>query len=154
MAIFDKKDSFVKQIAIYMGKNESQKAFDLAKEFAGLFPKEMVAHYLLAKSALALGRLEDAAAGARKAFNLAASQDDMVACAVLAGTAYYELKEYQKGFDMLKAMEEIKHTEELERLLFIFSLALNNQKEAMKHIDYLYLLNKKTAEELMLRFIG
>jgi hypothetical protein len=42
---------------------------------------------------------------------------------------------------------EQEETAELETMLFMCSLAMNNGKEAANHLNELYNLNKKAAEE-------
>jgi len=147
------KNAYIKQNVLYLNNKDYGKAYEFSKEFVQKFPAEMIAHFLLAKAAFCLGRHEEAVLGARKAFNLAADADDMLSCAILASTAYYELKEYGKGLELLKQVEKTKTSEELEELLFIFSLAMEDEKEAMKHVQDLYKLNKKAAEEFIAKFI-
>ncbi len=147
------KNAYTKQMALYIKNRDYQRAIDFGKEFTREFPDEMIAHFLLAKAAFSLGNYEESKTEGRKAFNLAKSNDDMVTCAVLTSAAYFELHEYSKGLEFLRKMEDIKKTEDLETLLFVFSLALRDEKEALKHIEHLYELNEETAEDLITRYL-
>jgi hypothetical protein len=113
----------------------------------------MISHFMLSKASFWCGRYGEAAAEGRKAFNMAKSDDDLLACAVITATAHYELSEYAKGYELLKTVEKTKTSEELEKLLFIFSVAMEDEEEAVKHVEYLMGLNKKAAEELIVRFL-
>ncbi len=150
---FTSKTGFSKQIIIFIQNSKFNDAFTLAQQFVQRFPDEMMSHFLLAKSAFWINEFDITKSEARKAFNLAKLPDDMLPCAILAATAYHQLKEYEKGFDLLKQMEAIKTDEELEKLLFLFSLALKDQTEAMKHIDLLFKINSKAAEDLIVRYL-
>jgi hypothetical protein len=77
----------------------------------------------------------------------------MMTCAVLAGTAYYEAKQYDKGMELLDEMAKLKTGEELEELRFIFALALEKGDVAAKHLDSLYGMNRDSAEKLLMRFM-
>lgn len=153
MATLDKPNAFAKQIVLYIKNQDYQNAYSLASEFTHRFPNEMIAHFLLAKSAYWLGKYSETAVEARKAFNLSSHPDDLLACAVLASTGYYETGEYVKGRDILVAMKKIKTSEELETMLFIFSLALRDATGAARHLEDLYKLNNKTADALMAKFL-
>ena len=147
------KNAYIKQNALYLKNKDYGRAYEFSKEFTQKFPGEMIAYFLLAKAAFCLERYEEAAMVARKAFNMASEPEDVLTCAIMASTAYYEMGEYSKGLELLKQVEKIKANEELEELLFIFSLALKDEKEAMKHVQELYKLNKKAAEDFMARYI-
>lgn len=154
MDTITKKESFVKQISLYLKNSDYQSAYSLSKEFIVLFPKELISHFLFSKSAFFLQKYEEALAESRKAFNLASDNDSLIACAILSASAYYELKDYQKGFEFLKSLEKTVSNEQIESLLFVFSLALKNDAEALLHVDLLYKLNKKAGEELIIRHLN
>ncbi len=147
------KNAYMKQMAIFIKNKDYQRAYDFGKEFTEAFPDDMMAHFLLAKAAFSLQRYDDSKEEGRKAFNLAKSNDDMVTCAVLTSAAYFELHEYQKGLEFLKKMEKLKKTEDMEELLFVFSLALEDEKGAVKHVERLYELNQETAENLITKYL-
>ncbi len=148
------KNAYIKQMIIYFGNQDYQVAYTFGKEFAQKFPDEMVAHFFLAKAAYWTGNHQEAASEGRKAFNLSTVPEDMLATAIIAGTAYYELREYSKGLEMLNGISKNKTSEELETLLFLFNLAIKDEKAALVHVEKLYKMNKKTAEDLMLKVIG
>ncbi len=130
-----KAEAYQKQLIIYLNNKCHGQAYDLARQYLVEYPDDMVAHFLMAKSALWVAKYDEAAIEARKAFNLARNEADMVMCAVHACIAYYRLGEYGKGFELLKALESVRTCEETEQLAFLFSLALGNDGEARKHFD-------------------
>lgn len=148
------KPGYIKQSVAYFNNHDYASAYALGREFAAKFPDEMIAHFLLAKAAFWTGNYQESALAARKAFNMAKTPGDMLPCAILASTAYHEMGEYAKGYEILKAMERVQSSEELEQMLFIFSLAVKDEKEAMKHMDELRRLNKKAADDFMERVIS
>ena len=145
---------YLKQAVIYLSNQDYASAYSLCREFAGKFPDDMMAHFLFSKAAFWAADYRESASAARKAFNLAKTPEDMLPCAVLASTAYHELGEYLKGYEILKAMERIKSSEEVEKLLFIFSVDLREGREALSHMDELRRLNRKAAEEFMMKVIS
>ena len=147
------KSGYISQIAMYIRNKSYEKAYGLAKEFIEKFPDEMTAHFFLSESAFWLRKYEEAILEGSKAFNKSATHEDMLASAIITGSAYYELKQYAKGFDLLKLMERRKTNESLERLLFLFSMALDDQREATIHLNELYGLNQKAAEDLAIRYL-
>jgi tetratricopeptide (TPR) repeat protein len=151
---FSKKETYIKQIALYLSNASYSQAYELSKSFVAKFPDELISHFLLAKSAYWSGDYAEAKLEARKSFNIAKSPEDLLTCAVIASAAYYRLGEYSKGLEMLKAVEGMKRTAELEQLLFIFSVAVENEDEAMKHIRELQRLDKKIALEFIKKYVG
>ena len=99
----------------------------------------------MAKSALWVSKYGEAALEARKAFNLAKNEADMVMCAIHACIAYYRLQEYVKGFELLKALERVRTCEETEQLAFLFSLAIGNDGESRKHFDSMMNIDSDAA---------
>jgi tetratricopeptide (TPR) repeat protein len=148
-----KPNAFLTQISLYLKNNNPESAYTLSKDFVGKFPAEMSSHYLLALSALRSGRLEEAKLEGRKAFNMAQSTEDMITCALVSGMAYYELKEYAKGYEILSLMERKGKTAELEKMLVIFSLALNSPNDAARHEEELFRLNAAAARNLLARAV-
>jgi len=147
------RSGYIAQIAAYIRNKSYEKAYEMAKEFAEKFPDEMIAHFFLSESAFWLSKYEEAALEGSKAFNKSATNEDMLASAIITGSAYYELQQYAKGFGLLKLMERRRTNESLERLLFLFSMALNDHSEAASHLNELYGLNQKAAEELAIRYL-
>ena len=147
------KKGYISQTTSYIKNKDYEKAYAFAKEFQQKFPGEMLAHYLISASAFWLKRYEEAAIEAKRAFNKA-SGDDMVPCAVMAATAHYELKQFDKGMELLRYVENRKMSESIEKLMFIFSLAQNDGREAAVHLNELYRLNQEAAQELMVKYLG
>lgn len=146
------KNAYVKQLLIFLSNQDYQSSLGFGKEFVEKFPAEMISHYLLAKVLYFNKDFAGSAMEGRKSFNLASDPDDILACAITTSTAYYELKEYAKGYELLNSVQ--KSTEDLETLRFVFALALSDENAALKHVQKLYALNKKSAEALMLKMIG
>jgi hypothetical protein len=145
-----KKGAFIKQISIYLAGGGHRPAYELSLEFVKKFPDEMMSHFLAAKSAFWLGKYAETAGEGRLAFNLAAQARERAACAIMAASGYYEMGEYRKGYELLMEIErEGTAGEELEGLLFIFSIAIKDDREALRHVDMLRKLNKKAAENLI-----
>jgi tetratricopeptide (TPR) repeat protein len=149
-----KKEAYLTQIFAYFKNEEYEKAYEFGKEFVEAYPKEMISHFLLAKVAFRLKKYEKAAEEARAAFNLAVEPDEMVLCAVLASTAYYQTGEFEKGYELLEKMKKIKNSGEIERMLFILSIAKNDSEKAMEHLEHLAAFNKKAAEDLILKYLS
>lgn len=144
-----KQGAYQKQIILYIANKSYVQAYDFSKEYIKEYPEDMVAHFLLAKSALWSDKHEEAAIEARKAFNLAKNEADMIMCVIHACIAYYKLGQYAKGFELLKATESIRTCEETEQLFFLFSLALNNDVEARRHFDSMFSIDNTAAMEFL-----
>jgi cytochrome c-type biogenesis protein CcmH/NrfG len=125
-----KKEAFIKQLAVYIRDQDKEKAYDLAGQFVKKFPGEMASHFLFAKAAFDSGRFEEAKLEGRKAFNMSKDPKDLLATALLTSAAYLQLKEYQKGYDLLRDMEKKADSEGLQTALIAFSLALKDDKGA------------------------
>ena len=65
-----------------------------------------------------------------------------------------QLKEYQKGYDLLRDMEKKTDSEGLQTALITFSLALKDEKGAFMHMDKLYSLNQRLAMQLAVRIVN
>ena len=148
-----KKEAYTKQIVLYLENNKNRAAYDLALEFLKEHPNEMLSHFLIAEFYLSFNKYNDAALEARKAFNLAKTQDDLLPCAILAAAAYYQIGEYKKGYQFLSELEKWWKKEEIEKLLFVFSVAMKDENQAAKHLESLYSVNQKAAESLLMKFI-
>ncbi|MBN1169440.1 hypothetical protein JXA56_00270 [Candidatus Micrarchaeota archaeon] len=147
------KRAYIKQISIYLENKEYEKSYPLAREMNENFPEDTMTHYLMASSAFWAGKYEESIEHGRKAFNMVKSKEDLIACALITSSSYYELKQYSEGFRMLKAVEKLKYSEDIETMMFVFSLALKDEKEAMKHAKNLQVLNAKLAEKLLKKFL-
>lgn len=151
---FSKPSAFTKQIAIYISNGDKDGAVNTAKDFILKFPDEIMAHMLLAMASLMAGNYEIAKNEGRKAFNMTSNPDDMLSCAIIAAMAHFQLKEYEKGYEILSVIEPQKSTAQLEEMLVIFSILIDNPDMATKHYSLLFKMNSKLAEELFMRIIG
>lgn len=150
MQAFTSKGPYIKQISIYFSLGSHREAYSLSKEFASQFPKDMISHFLFAKSAFWLNDLKTAREEAFKAFNLSKGNDELAVAGILLACVYYQLREYRKGMDVLNLINaEIPQKEELSKLRFVFALALHDEAAAMKHLESLYEINKKAASNLI-----
>jgi hypothetical protein len=152
MAIFSKKDAFIKQIAVYLSSQDHEKAYLLSKEFVKAFPGEMIAHFLLAKSAFWADSPKETVSEGKKALIMAKPQD-IVACAILTASGHYRLGNYKEGQDLLKSIDS-KGNEDLERMRFAFALAMGNGKEAVYFLEELNKINRKAVESLIKQSMG
>ncbi|MFH1520082.1 MAG: hypothetical protein ABID61_00385 [Candidatus Micrarchaeota archaeon] len=144
-----KQVAYQKQLILYLQNNCNEQAYDFAKQYVNEYPEDMVAHFLLAKSAIASENFGEATIEARRAYNLAKNEADMIMCVIHACVAYYKLGEYTKGFELLKATEHIRSCEETEQLFFLFSLSVNDDKEAEKHFTNMFAINNIAAKEFV-----
>ena len=100
------KNAYVKQLLIFLSNQDYQSSLGFGKEFVEKFPAEMISHYLLAKVLYFNKDFAGSAMEGRKSFNLASDPDDILACAITTSTAYYELKEYAKGYELLNSVQK------------------------------------------------
>jgi tetratricopeptide (TPR) repeat protein len=149
-----KKDTFIKQIMIYIKNKDYGNAYLVAKEFNEKYPDDLISNFLLAKACFYLNKYDEALIAGRKTFALSTGQD-IVTAAVLLGSIYFMRHEFVEGYKLLESLEnnkKIRINSEIEELLTIFSLALNNPQQAMRHVDRLYQLNSRYAEDFIVRF--
>ncbi len=151
---FSKPGSFTKQIAIYIHNGEKDPAFETAKQFVAKFPDEPMAHLLLSMASLMAGDPATAKAEAHKAFNLVTIPEDLLSCAMVAAMAHFELKEYEKGYEILAAAGNRASSPELEEMLVLFGILTENPAIAAKHYSALARMNSKLAMELFDRIAG
>ncbi|MFH1393510.1 MAG: hypothetical protein ABII71_02180 [Candidatus Micrarchaeota archaeon] len=151
--IFERENSFVKQIILYLQNRNNEMAVQLSEEFVEGFPGSLMAHYLFAKSCYRVKNFNAALREGHKAFNLAESQEDMVAIGVFLACAYYELKRYAKGYEVLKALQMLEDAR-VEKALFILSLCKNDPETALLHVDALFEINKQVADEFVDKFLA
>ena len=144
-----KQVAYQTQLILYLQNQSNSQAYEFAKQYVVEYPEDMVAHFLLAKSAIASEHFEDATIEARKAFNLAKNEADMIMCVIHACVAYYKLGEYTKGLDLLKASEHIRTCEETEQLFFLFSLLVNDDREAERHFTAMIATDEGAAKEFL-----
>lgn len=145
---FTKKESFAIQITNYLKDKEFPKACKLAEEMVKKFPKEALSHFMAAKCHYFSGDYKKAKTEGQKAFNLSHTKYDMLVSAIVTASAYYMLKEYQKGYKMLSLFEKEKHAE-LKKLLLLFSIVLKDKKKAARYYNQLYDLNHAVARKVI-----
>ncbi|VVC02779.1 Uncharacterised protein [Candidatus Bilamarchaeum dharawalense] len=144
-----KQVAYQKQLVCYLQSQSNEQAYTFAKQYVNEYPDDMIAHFLLAKSALAFGNFAEATIEARKAFNLSKNEADMIMCVIHACVAYYKLGEYAKGFELLKSTENIRTCEETEQLFFLFSLLVDNDREAERHFNSMFATDNIAAKEFV-----
>ncbi|MBI5227364.1 CDC27 family protein [Candidatus Micrarchaeota archaeon] len=150
--IFTKKESYIKQIGLYLQNTDYQNAFATSKDYVTVFPKEPSAHYLLARSLFLLQKYAEAKNEARLAFNMADGKKDLVFCATLLSACYFALGQKQQAYDLLSPYSTESGTE-IEKLMFLFSSAMDKVEEASEHLERLFVLDAKAAQELVDNFI-
>lgn len=153
MVEFTKVGSFTKQIALFLKHNSYEKAYALAKQMMEKFPDKMITHFLLAKSAFWLGKYKEAVVEGQNAFNKCKKRKDMIACALLLGSAYFMTEEYAKGYKLLRIFKD-DNDEGLKKMLLIFSIIVGKEEVAAEHAQELLEINSNAAEELMKDYAG
>ena len=146
------KKGYVSQTLTYIKNKDYEQAYKFTKEMVEKFPDDLVSHYLLSVSCFWSKKYDEAALEGRRAFNKA-SGEEILPCAVITASAYYELEQFDKGLEILEYAEKTKKSENLEKLLFIFSMAKNNAQKAAEHLNELYKLNHESAEEMIDRYL-
>jgi hypothetical protein len=149
---FSKPDAFAKQIAFYLKERMNDKAYDLSKDYVKAFPG-LLPHILLAESAFRLDRFAEAKIEARKALRFATSDDDIVFCTMVFSSACFQLKDYIEGYNLLKSSTKGKFVPAVEEALLIFSLAMNDEQKAVKHMKNLLVINRARAIDFMNAYI-
>lgn len=147
------KSGYISQMITYFKNKDYQSAFPFSKEFEEKYPDEVIAKYFVAASAYWIREFELAAIEGRKAFNKATEIDDMLNCAVITASAYYELGRYEDALALLKSIEDKKTNESAEKLLFVLSIEKNDGNEAAYHLNELYKLNHESAIELAKKYL-
>jgi tetratricopeptide (TPR) repeat protein len=141
-------NAYVKQTLLYLENGDYGKAYEFSKEFVEKNPKDMMAQFLFAKSAFWTDSFDEAIDHGSRAFNLAANKEDMALCAIVIASAYFKTERYQKGYALLKTLDATKN-EDVQKLLLLFSIALNDQKSIENQIAVVYEINSKMIEELL-----
>ena len=155
---FSRPEAYIRQLTEYLRQNAFGEAFALGKEGSAKFSKNVLVHFLYAKAAFGLRNFDLSAKECRIAVNLASTKEDIVFCAVFEASALYELGKFNEGFERLCTVEHLQKNADVnanvEKLLFIFSLAKNDLNTAMNHLDLLAVLNPAMADELTLKFLS
>ena len=146
--------ALINQITVFIKDERFDEAHQLALDFIKKFPDNMIAHFLLAKTAYCIENFELAKTEGRIAFNMSKAPGDLASCAVITASAYYRLNEFKEAMEMLHAVEETQVTEEIEELIITIAFAMENEQEAFKHIDKLMRINNLAAKSLIARFLS
>lgn len=146
---------YIKQISFYFQQEKYGEACRLSQECARKFPHNMVSHYLLAKSCFWRSDFRGSEEAALKAFNLSLGEDEMVVTGILLACSYYHQQKYEKGMHLLSILRTKLHANEnIEKLKFIFALAMHDEDAAVRHLDEIYAINREVASRLMFKFLG
>ncbi len=145
---------YVKQISLYLKSNDHSQAYPLAKEFAKQFPEEMFAHLFLAKCLLGMEKLQEAESEAFAAFNLSKGAQQVVFSGILLSCIYFRLEKYSAGKRILDSLrKDFPEKMEIEKLQFLFAMALKDAESAAMRLKSIYEIDQKTAQELMSQFL-
>lgn len=155
MPEFNSKKPYLKQLSLYFKNGSHKEAYSLSEAFVKKFPKEMISHFFLARSAFWLNDYVTARDEALKAFNLSNGEDEMAVAGILLACAYYQIRDYSHGIEVLNLLRtDLPQREDIPKLKFVFALALNDESAAMKHLETLYEINKNAASELIMKILG
>ncbi len=146
---FTKKESYAKMIAIYLKERMDRQGYELSQEFVQKFPGEMMSHLLLAESAFRLERYSEAKVEGRKALRYATSESDTIFCTMIFASACFHLKDYIEAHRLLQEISTKKTILEVEEALFVFSVAMRDEQQAIGHMRNLLELNRDHALKLM-----
>ena len=145
---FTKKEAFAIQITNYLKNKKFKEACRLSEDMLKKFPKEPLSHFMAAKCYYLSGDYEKAKTEGHKAFNMSHTKSDMMVSAIVTASAYYMLKEYQKGYKMLSSFEK-ENNAEVKKLLLMFSVVMKNEKKAAEYYKQLDDLNHAAAEKFI-----
>jgi tetratricopeptide (TPR) repeat protein len=149
MVEFSKPESYLKQISVYLKEQMNEQAYNLCQDFVKRFPRELLAHVLLAETAFRVGRYQESKVEAHKALKFAQSESDIRFCALVFSTACFQLKDYIEGYETLKQAMKGKFLPEVEESLLILSLAMADEQKALHHMKNLMVLNRQRAMDFM-----
>ncbi len=147
------KSGYISQLVTYFKNKDYESAFSFSKDFREHYPDEIIAYFFVAASAYWSKRYEIAAVEGRRAFNKASDIDDMLKCAVITASAYYELGRFDDAFKLLHEIEKSKTNENVEKLLFVLSMKKNDGSEAAEHLSELYRMNHEAAVEIAKKYL-
>jgi hypothetical protein len=154
MPEFSSKPPYLKQISIYFEKGRLKDAYALSRDFTEAFPDYMLSHFFLAKAAFWLNDFSTAESEAFIAFNLSRGQDELAVAGILRACTYYQLKKYKEGMKLLGLLKtRLPQREEIEKLKFIFALALHDGRAALRHLGLLYEINEAAASSLIAKIL-
>lgn len=114
----------------------------------------MISHFLYAKVSFWTDALDTAKEEALKAFNMCKGEDDLAVAGILLACVYYNRREYLQGAELLNVLRtKLPRREEIQKLKFVFALALHDEAAAMRHLEALYDINRKSASDFIVSFL-
>jgi tetratricopeptide (TPR) repeat protein len=140
--------AYTKQIELYIKNRDFGKALALAKEYVEKNPDELIPNFMMGKCCFWAGKINYGLKYARKAFNLSREKDDLIMCGILLASIYFRARKYKEGHSLLHKLEA-EGNEDVEKLLLIFSIAMNDEGEMKKHLEELYKINSRSVEDIV-----
>lgn len=147
------KQGYIKQIMLYLENKDYQKALSLSKDFLKFYPDDLESNYLYSTSCFWTMNFLDSIKNGRIAFNKAKSKDELIATAIVISSSYYRIGEYENAIKILKPIESLKFSIDVEKLMLTLSIALKNKKEALRHAKNLHVLNEEAANEMLKKYL-
>ncbi len=150
MAVFDKKESFLKQIGIFLSQKQYEKALVLSKEFAARY-NEGVSHLATAKCLFWMESYDEMVPEAKKALKMSVGKEKEAA-AILLAAAYYKLGKFSEG---KKTLASLGQTENMDAIKMRFMIAAmqgkkKEQEDALKELSN---IDKKEAENFAMSIL-
>ena len=150
VAVFDKKEAFLKQIGIFLSKREYKRAYKLSREFCTRY-NEAAAHLASAKCLFWLGEYEEMLPEARKALRMSDASGKGPAAVMLA-TAYYKLGRLTEARKVLAHLEGTKNMDAL-KMRFIIAARQGKKKEQENLLMELSDIDQKEAEKFAMSIL-
>lgn len=144
------KNGYMLQIGLMLGRKDYARAYEVAAELAGKAPG-MQQDYLLAVCAFWTGRYKEAYERGRSALSVSGNRRDRISCTLLCASALYRMKEYRKGYELLASSRDLGFNDRIEEMMVYLSLAMGDERDAIKHARNLFALNRELAIRLMER---
>jgi hypothetical protein len=140
--------AYNKQIELYIKNKDYEKALALGLEYVEKYPEDMIANFMMAKASFWDKKLDLGQKYGRAAFNKARKKDDLIMCGILLASIYFQARKYKEGYSLLNSLKA-KGNEDVEKLLFIFSIAMEDEEEIKKHMEELYRINSRAIEDIL-----
>lgn len=150
MAVFDKKEAFLKQIGIFLQKREYEKAYELSKEFTARYDNA-ISHLILSKCLFWMGSYKEMLPEARKALRMSTG-DDKEPAAVLLAAACYKLGRLAEGQKALSGLGETKNMDAI-KMRFMIAAMQGKKKEQEELLRNLAAIDQKEAESFAMSII-
>jgi hypothetical protein len=99
-------------------------------------------------------KIRDAESEAFAAFNLSKGAQQIVFSGIVLSCIYFRLEKYSEGKRILDSLrKDFPERMEIEKLQFIFAMALKDAESAAMRLKSIYEIDQKTAQELMNQFL-